>query len=37
MTSTCFDNSIGVEVKVGLGLEELLLVKHMTVWSMVNY
>ena len=31
MTSMCFDNSIGVEVKEGQGWEKLLLVKHMTV------
>ena len=37
MTSMCLGNSIGVEVKVGLGWEKVPLVKHMTVWLMVNY
>ena len=31
MTSMCFENSLGVDVKVGLGWEKLFLVKHMTV------
>ena len=39
MTLMCFDNRIGVGLKVGLGagMGESPPVKHITVWSLVNH